>query len=169
MKLASFEAIVRALADAEVRYLVAGGLAVGAHGYLRYTKDVDLVLQLEPANVVRAFEALKALGYRPIVPVTGAEFADEETREGWIRDKGMQVLQLWSRSHPETPIDLFVREPFAFDEEYDRALVKPLHAEIPVRFVSIPTLIRMKEAANREQDRIDVEHLRLRLEDDGHE
>ena len=30
MKLASFEAIVRALADARVRYLVAGGLAVNA-------------------------------------------------------------------------------------------------------------------------------------------
>lgn len=38
MKLASFEAIVRALKDANVRYLVAGGLAVKAHGYLRITK-----------------------------------------------------------------------------------------------------------------------------------
>lgn len=36
-----------------------------------------------------------------------------------------------------------------------------------VRFVSIPTLIRMKEAAGREQDRIDIEHLRMRLEDDA--
>lgn len=48
MKLASFEAIVRALNDAGVRYLVAGGLAVNAHGYLRFTKDVDFVVQLVP-------------------------------------------------------------------------------------------------------------------------
>ena len=33
MKLASFEAIVRVLNEAETRYLVVGGLAVAAHGY----------------------------------------------------------------------------------------------------------------------------------------
>ena len=31
-----------------MRYLVAGGLAVNAHGYLRLTRDVDIVLQLGP-------------------------------------------------------------------------------------------------------------------------
>ena len=44
MKLASFEAIVRALEDAGVRYLVAGGIAVNAHGYLRFTQ-VNLVFR----------------------------------------------------------------------------------------------------------------------------
>ena len=34
MKLAAFEALTAALRDARVRYLVAGGLAVNAHGYL---------------------------------------------------------------------------------------------------------------------------------------
>jgi hypothetical protein len=167
MKLASFEAIVRALNGAGVRYLVAGGLAVNAYGYLRFTKDVDLVIELEPDNIERAFAALAALGYKPSVPVTAAQFADRETREGWIRNKGMQVLQLWSDTHRETPIDIFVREPFPFDEEYEKALVKPLYGELEVRFVTIPTLIRLKQAAGREQDRIDIEHLRMRLEDRG--
>jgi hypothetical protein len=45
MKLASFEALTAALADAGVRYLVAGGLAVNAHGYQRFTKDVGVVIQ----------------------------------------------------------------------------------------------------------------------------
>lgn len=43
MKLQSFEAVVGALNDAGVRYLIAGGLAVNAHGYLRFTHDVDLI------------------------------------------------------------------------------------------------------------------------------
>jgi hypothetical protein len=43
--------------------------------------------------------------------------------------------------------------------EYGRALVKPL-GSIAVRFVSIPTLIRMKEIAGRPQDKIDIEYLR---------
>ena len=77
------------------------------------------------------------------------------------------MLQLWSDAHPETPIDIFVSEPFPFDEEFTNALVKPLYGSIDVRFVSIPTLIRMKEAVGREQDRIDIEHLRMLLKDDA--
>ena len=169
MKRSSFEAIVRALDGAGVRYLVAGGLAVNAHGYLRFTKDADLVIQLVPDNIRRAFAALGGLGYRPMVPVTVEQFADQATREGWARDRGMQVLQLWSDRHRETPIDIFTQEPFPFDEEYARALIKPLYGKIAVRFVTIPTLIRMKKTAGREQDRIDIEHLRMRLDDDAGE
>ena len=75
----------------------------------------------------------------------------------------MLVLQFWSDEHRETPVDLFVEEPFEFDAEFARALVKPLYGAVPVRFVSIVTLIRMKEAAGRPQDRIDIEYLRMRL------
>jgi hypothetical protein len=166
MKLASFEALVTALEEAGVRYLVAGGLAVNAHGYLRFTKDIDVVVQLIPENIERAFAAMGRLGYRPMVPISATQFADSKQRESWIREKGMQVLQFWSDAHRDTPIDMFVSEPFAFDEEYRRALIKPL-GPTAVRFVTIPTLIRMKEAAGRPQDRIDVEYLRMRLEDDA--
>lgn len=167
MKVASLESIVRALNESGVRYLIAGGLAVNAHGYLRFTNDVDFVIQLIPDNINRAFAALATLDYKPVIPVTAEQFADQATREGWIREKGMQVLQLWSDRHRETPIDIFVREPFPFDYEYARALIKPLYEAVEVRFVSIPTLIKMKEAADREQDRIDIAHLRMRLEDDA--
>lgn len=44
MEVRSVEAIVRALNDASVQYLIVGGLAVNAHGYERFTKDVDLVI-----------------------------------------------------------------------------------------------------------------------------
>lgn len=166
MKRSSFEAIVRALNDAGVRYLVAGGLAVNAHGYMRFTRDVDLVLDLTPENARRALEALGRLGYRPTVPVPADRFADPEERQRWMRDRGMQVFQLWSDDFPDTPIDLFVEEPFPFDEEHRRALVKPLYGTIEVRFVSLHTLIRMKEATGRPQDQVDADQLRARLEDD---
>ena len=126
MKLASFDALVSALQQAGVRYLIAGGLAVNAHGYLRFTKDVDVVVRLVPENIERAFAVLEDLGYRPLVPVTAAQFADATTREGWVRDKGMQVLQFWSDAHRETPVDMFVQEPFDFEDEYRRSLAKPV-------------------------------------------
>ena len=166
MKLASFDALVSALHEAGVRYLIAGGLAVNAHGYLRFTKDIDVVVRLAPDNIERAFAVLRDLGYRPLVPVTAAQFSDASTREGWVRDKGMQVLQFWSDAHRETPVDMFVQEPFDFEDEYRRSLTKPL-GMVEVRFVTIPTLIKMKQAAGRPQDRIDIEYLSKRLEDGG--
>jgi len=115
VKLASFESLAAALEAAGVRYLVAGGLAVGAHGYLRFTKDIDIVVQLVPDNIERTFTALASLGYQPIVPITMKQFSNGELRKSWIRDKGMQVLQFWSDAHRETSVGVFVTEPFAFD------------------------------------------------------
>lgn len=163
MKLADLTEIFRALAEAEVRYLVVGGLAVNVHGLRRVTEDLDIVVQLVPENIERAFKALNAAGYRPSVPVTASQFGDTATRESWIRDKGMKVLNFSSASHPGTPVDVFVTEPFAFEDEYGRSVVKPLD-DLLVRVVSMPTLIKMKEAVGRDQDRIDVENLKLRLE-----
>jgi hypothetical protein len=158
MKLASFEALATALEVAGVRYLVAGGLTVGAHGYLRFTKEVDIVIQLIPDNIERTFTALASLGYKPIVPITKQQFSNSELRQSWIRDKGIQVLQFWTDAHRETSVDVFVTEPFAFDEEYSQALVTPLHDKL---------LIRMKEAADRPQDRADIERLRAKRDNDA--
>jgi len=81
MKADSFRTIIEALEMAGVRYLVAGGLAVNAHGFLRYTKDVDFVVELVSPNILAAWKALTGIGYRPIVPVRAEELelSDRET------------------------------------------------------------------------------------------
>lgn len=160
MKLASLEAIVRSLNEGNVRYLIAGGLAVNAHGYVRFTQDVDLVIALDSANIVGAFQMLAKLGYKPAVPITAAQFADAELRQRWIRDKGMMVLNFFSDQYRETSVDVFVTEPFDFQRESMDALQGELAPGVNVRFVSLPTLIAMKEAANRPRDIDDVQHLR---------
>lgn len=165
MKLHSVETIVSVLNEAGIRYLIAGGLAVNAHGYSRLTRDVDLVLALEADNVIRAFEALGAAGYRPVVPINAQEFADASTRQHWIDEKGMKVLGFFSDAHQETPLDVFVYEPFDFEAEFAASLKEELLPGLEVRFVSIPTLISMKQAANRPKDIDDIQHLRWILED----
>jgi hypothetical protein len=161
VKLSAFEAITQALNDAGVRFLVAGGLAVNAHGYLRATFDVDLVVQLNPENIANAFKALATLGYRPTVPVTGTQFADASQRALWIKYKGMQVLNFHSARFKQAPVDVFVTEPFDFDREYEAALRGSPTPGLQVRFVSISALIKMKRLANRPKDVDDIEHLRL--------
>jgi hypothetical protein len=62
MEKSSVEAIVRALNQHQVRYLIVGGLAVVAHGHVRLTVDIDLVLAVDRPNLTRAVEAIKSLG-----------------------------------------------------------------------------------------------------------
>ena len=165
MRLASLEAIVAALNSESVRYLVAGGLAVNAHGYIRYTQDVDLVIALDPDNILRAFRTLAMLGYKPLVPITAGQFANAELRGQWIREKGMKVLNFFSDLHRETNIDVFVAEPFDFDREHANALQGELAPALRVRFVSLPALIAMKEPASRPQALDAIQQLRWILEE----
>ncbi|MDI3259260.1 MAG: hypothetical protein QJR02_06155 [Sinobacteraceae bacterium] len=166
MKLASVEAVTQALDAAGVRYLVVGGLAVALHGYGRATYDLDFVVQLEPKNVLAAFSALKALGYRPLVPVTAEQFADPQIRQRWIEEKGMMVLNFHSDAHRETNIDFFVAEPFDFNAEYDKALVQELAPGAKLRVARLDTLIEMKRKAGRLKDladAVELERIRERL------
>jgi hypothetical protein len=171
MKLASFEAIVTALNTAGVRFLVVGGVAVNAHGFLRYTKDVDLVVRLTPEDIMAAFRALEGIDYYPAVPITAEQFANPAMREDWRNEKGMLVLKFWSNTHPETPLDVFIYEPFDFPTAADRAF-RPDEAGAPqVGFASIAELIAMKRAAGRPLDFVDIEKLEkiaeLRSRDSG--
>jgi hypothetical protein len=166
MKLRALEAVVLALNAAGVRYLVAGGLAVNAHGYLRYTADIDLVIALDADNIHGAFDALAKIGYRPIVPISAEQFANEKQRRRWSVEKGMQVLNFVADAFPETSVDVFVQEPFDFRKELGSAMTGEMLPGVPVQFVSIETLIRMKQAAGRLRDQDDIQHLRLILDDE---
>jgi hypothetical protein len=155
-----------ALAKARVRYLVVGGVAVVLHGHLRVTADLDLVIDLERGNALAAMSALSALGYRPRAPVPLEQFADVQQRQIWNEDKGLTVFSLWSPTSPGTEIDLFVKEPFAFDDVYARAVTVEIDG-VPVVVLALPDLIALKRAAGRSKDIEDVAVLTKILGEDG--
>jgi len=160
MKLTTLEEVARTLDEAGVRFILVGGIAVVAHGYGRLTRDLDLVIELEADIVRRAFVALGSLGYSPTVPVTAAGLADPRQRIRWIEDKGMTVLNFHSDLHRDTPVDVFVIEPFDFDDEYRSALVLEIAPGRAVHVVRLPTLLRLKDQAGRPQDIADAAELR---------
>lgn len=159
MKADDIRTILSALNGAEVKYLIVGGLAVVAHGYVRFTQDIDLVIQLERENVLRAMNALTIIGYRPLIPVDAFQFADQELRQRWRSEKGMIVFQMLNFDRESTRVDLFVTEPFVFADEYKAAKWHEW-GELRAPVLCLETLIAMKEAAGRPQDLADAALLR---------
>ena len=158
MKLTAFQSVMEGLQRHEVRFLLVGGMAVVAHGYGRMTYDIDLVIQLTPANIRRTFEALARLDYRPRIPVTADDFSEARNREQWAREKGMIVLNFFSSDQAPCTIALFIREPFPFDETFAKAIPSAVNG-VPFRYVDLDTLIQMKRTAGRPVDLEDVRHL----------
>jgi predicted nucleotidyltransferase len=159
----SVEAIVRGLNEAGVRYLIAGGLAVVAHGYQRLTADVDLILDLEEANLRKAVAVFDSLGFKPRAPVPLEQFANAAARQSWVRDKRAKVFSLLSDLHPRTEVDLFVEAPFDFVNAYQNAANLTLAGTLTAPFVSLDDLLYLKRQANRPRDLEDIRNLeRLR-------
>jgi len=51
-----FSAFVECCERREVRYLIVGGYAVGVHGHVRYTRDLDIWIERTAENVRRTLE-----------------------------------------------------------------------------------------------------------------
>jgi len=158
------EAVLAALNAAGVRYLIVGGVAVVLHGHLRTTADLDLVVQLTRENALAAVRALARLGYRPRAPVPAEGFADPAVRATWLSEKGMTVISLWSDRASGLEVDMFVAEPFDFDEVQARALRVTLD-NTTAQVVSLEDLVRMKRSVGRPIDQEDVQALLAIAED----
>ncbi len=159
MQVRSVEAIVGGWNQAGARYMIAEGLAVVAHGYLRFTADFDAILDLDEANLKRALQVLEAQGYVPRAPVSIASFADAALRQSWAREKGMTVFSLWSSEHRTTEVDLFLEPPFDFGEVYKRAHVFEMARGERAVFVPCEELVEMKRRVRRVRDLEDVARL----------
>ena len=160
MDLTSIEEIFRNLNEANVRYLVVGGLAVVAHGYVRFTADVDIFIDLEPRNVTKAVQVFSDLGYQPRAPVPIVDFIDAETRNSWVRDKNLKVFSLWNPNKSVTEVDLFVEAPMDFNEAAKKSKVFDAGSDLMIHVIGLDDLIHLKLEAGRRKDIDDVENLR---------
>jgi predicted nucleotidyltransferase len=58
----AFDELLRRLTEAQVEFVVVGGLALNAWGVVRGTKDVDIVVAPQPENLKRVGEVAVAAG-----------------------------------------------------------------------------------------------------------
>lgn len=153
-----FEEVIVALTEAEVRFVIVGGVAVVLHGHPRLTADLDLVIDLEVESVKRAIQGLTELGLVPRLPVPAVAFADPETRARWVRERSLVVFTLTDPEGGLLEVDLFARSPMPFEALWSNAVTVPL-GETTVRIAAIDNLIAMKGEAGRPQDLADISAL----------
>jgi hypothetical protein len=58
-----FKELLKSLNSNRVEYLLIGGYAVGFHGYIRATNDLDIWVRISPENAVRIEQALRDFGF----------------------------------------------------------------------------------------------------------
>jgi hypothetical protein len=140
-----FREFIKSFATHDVRYLVVGGYALAAHGLPRATGDLDAWVWLDIDNARRTMAALTDFGFGGL-----GLTADDFSRAG-------QVVQL---GYPPYRIDVLTGiDGVGFDEAWPRRLTIDLDG-LPLHVIGLDDLIRNKVAADRPQDRVDVDRLR---------
>jgi hypothetical protein len=155
-----FFELLRALRSHEVEFVVIGGFALAFHGVPRATKEVDVVPRPGSENLTRLWQALEELAAEP----QGLEdFRPEELPLEWGLDALLTGGGNWILHTRLGRLDVMQWvEPF---ESYDALRANAIDVRMdeigaPVLVAGRDDLIAMKEAAGRDQDRIDVAALR---------
>ena len=159
-----FFELTKALCQHDVGFVLIGGFAVTLHGYVRATKDVDIVPNPEPTNMSRLWEALSTLDARP---AEHGEFKPQElpvpfSREVFVNGGGNWVVYTTLGRVDVMPYVESADGEMLYDGlRADAVRVDLDEVGFPIWVASTADLIAMKEHANRDIDRIDITALRM--------
>jgi len=147
--------IFKALNEAEVQYVVVGGVAMNLLGYPRFTGDIDILVALDPHNLQSMANLMQTLGYEQRLPVNLQELGDEKKALKWMKEKGLEAYTFINADKPQFNIDVIVGPSLKFNiYKQHSSQVDIWNVAIPV--VSIDDLIGMKRKSNRKKDAEDV-------------
>jgi hypothetical protein len=139
-----FKEFIQLLNDNQVNYLVIGGYAVAIHGHPRYTKDIDIWIEISEENSQKIITALTEFGFGSL-GLTAKDFQEPH-----------QIIQL---GYPPNRIDL-ITSPDGIDFQtcYD-SKIEIMLDDIAVKFIDLDNLKKNKLASGRLQDLADLENL----------
>jgi deferrochelatase/peroxidase EfeB len=140
-----YREILQSLLNNEVKFLVVGAYAMGAHGYPRATGDFDVWIEASAENSKRIYRSLSEFG-APLSDITEKTFAEK----GVVFQIGVAPRRIDIITHIDG---------VAFEKAYEtRKIIEIERIEIP--FISKGDLIKNKQATGREKDRLDVDYLK---------
>jgi len=149
------EALLALLHEAQIPFVVVGGVAAVAHGSSLFTRDLDIVIPMEPALIERLLAALAP--YRPrhaLRPDLGAIVQDGEAL---ARFRMVLIETDLGR------LDVIAEVPPAGRHGDLKTIPVPLIAGYETLVVELEQLIAIKEQAGRPKDLIAARELRVIL------
>lgn len=153
-------ALLRALVEGEVRFIIVGGVAAALHGSARLTQDLDVVYARDPENVRRIVTALA--GCRPYLrgAPPGLPF---EWSEATV-SRGLNFTLTTALG------DVDLLGELTGGGTYEELLPETVEVElfgVRCRCLELPALIRVKRAAGRPRDLEAIAELEALLEERG--
>lgn len=139
-----FKEFIQSLNDNDVRYLIIGGYAVAFHGHPRYTKDLDVWIELETENAANMIKALDQFGFSSLGLKT-EDFLNPD-----------EIIQL---GYPPNRIDIFTTVKGVDFESCYASKVEVTIDEVVMSFIDLENLKKNKKATGRLQDLADIENL----------
>lgn len=154
--------LLERLVEADISFILVGGLAVNAWGYLRATQDVDIVPNTDPENLAKLDELLRELGGKVDV---GGRLLDSASISTFLRtgDRTFVRTELGQvdvlQGLPQVP---------RYEDLAEQAKEIDIDG-LSVRVCSLEHLLEMKRASDRPRDREDLEVLKGTQEPSGDE
>jgi len=139
-----FKEFLKSLNSNSVEYLLIGGYAVGIHGHIRATGDLDIWVGVNPDNAARIDRALREFGF-----ITAALSPDLFLARDNVVRMGVPPVRI----EILTSISGVEFEPCYAEKEMIRI------GEILVPVISLARLRQNKAASGRAQDLADLENL----------
>jgi len=155
-----FRSAIEVLADADVEFIIVGGLAATVHGSARLTQDLDIVYRRTHENLERLTAAL-----RPYAPyLRGAPPGLPFVLDADTVRRGLNFTLTTSLG----PLDLLGE--IAGAGTYEEILPDSVETALfgrTCRVIGLSTLIRAKRAAGRPKDLEAIAELEALLEERG--
>lgn len=148
--------LITTLTEENVDYALVGGYALGFHGIVRATMDIDLVVNVGKNELEKVEKALRKMGLTSRLPLHAFEIA--AFREEYIRERNLIAWSFIDLTEQTRQVDVLLTHSL---KELDVQKIK-WHGKT-VKVASLRTLLKMKLAAGRPQDMIDVEKIREKI------
>jgi hypothetical protein len=149
--------LLATLTQHEVDFVVIGGYSLAAHGYVRGTKDVDIVPEPSRPNLQRLLAALDAMDAGHLA---AGDFEPDELPEITLDNLEEGGNWLLRTRFGRLDVMQYVEGARSYDQLRDGAVIPELPGfEHAPRFAGYDDLIAMKQAAGREEDLRDIAEL----------
>lgn len=140
-----YKEMLQILLNNEVKFLIVGAYAMGAHGYPRATGDFDIWVEVSAENSKKIYKSLSEFG-APLSDITEKTFAEE----GIFFQIGVAPRRIDITTHIDGVI---------FKEAYQTKETIEIEG-LQTPFISKENLIKNKQSTGRKKDKLDADNLK---------